>query len=75
MLGIKYVGASSECDYNCASSQCNYVCPIDSTYVNKQYELAEEKALLWVKEMPLCKEDINNNLLRDDETQYFIPIS
>ena len=75
MLGIKYVGASSECDYNCASSQCNYVCPIDSTYVNKQYELAEEKALLWVKEMPLCKEDINNNLLREDETQYFIPIS
>lgn len=75
MLGIKYVGASSECNYNCASSQCNYVCPIDSTYVNKQYELAEEKALLWVKEMPICIECINNNLLRDDETQYFIPIS
>lgn len=75
MLGIKYVGASSECNYNCASSQCNYVCPIDSTYINKQYELAEKKALLWVKEMPICKENINNNLLRDDETQYFIPIS
>lgn len=75
MLGIKYVGASSECNYNCASSQCNYVCPIDSTYVNKQYELAEKKALLWVKETPLFKESIDNNLLRDDETQYFIPIS
>lgn len=75
MLGIKYVGTSSECNYNCASSQCNYVCPIDSAYVNKQYGLAEKKALLWVKEMPSCKKGIYNNLLRDDETQYFIPIS
>lgn len=75
MLGIRFVGTSSECNYNCSSSRCNYVCPIDNTYINQQYELAEKKALLWVKEMPSDKMEIFNNLLRDDETQYFIPIS
>ena len=75
MSAISYAGGNSNCNYNCAGAQCNYICSKDNKYLNEQYHLAEKKGLLFVKEMPFYKNLDSIKLLKDDVTQFFIPIS
>lgn len=75
MSVISYAGGNSSCNYNCADAQCNYICSKDNKYLNEQYHLAEKKGLLFVKETPSYKDLSSIKLLKDDVTQFFIPIS
>ena len=75
MSTISYSGFLPSCNYNCSDIQCGYTCSIDNKYLNEQYQLAEKKCLLFTKETPLLSNLKSLNLLRDDVTEYFIPIS
>lgn len=75
MSNISYSGFLPSCNYNCSSIQCGYTCSIDNKYLNEQYHLAEKKCLLFTKETPQLNDLNSLKLLRDDATQYFIPIS
>lgn len=75
MSAVSYSGFSPSCNYNCSSIQCGYTCSIDNKYLNEQYHLAEKKCLLFTKETPRLNNQNSLKLLRDEVTQYFIPIS
>lgn len=75
MSNISYSGFLSSYIYNYSDIQRGYACSIDNKYLNEQYHLAEKKCLLFTKETPLLNDLNSLKLLRDDTTQYFIPIS
>ncbi|MCM1494824.1 MAG: restriction endonuclease [Bacteroides sp.] len=75
MSNISHFGFSPSCNYDCSGIQCAYTCSINNKYLNEQYHLAEKKCLLFTKETPLLNDLNSLKLLRDDVTQYFIPIS
>jgi hypothetical protein len=67
MSRITYTGYSQLCDYNCRS-KCGYICSTDNVYLKEQYIKAKDKCLLFVDKSP-------SYILRDEETEYFIPMS
>ncbi|MDR1002551.1 MAG: ATP-binding protein [Oscillospiraceae bacterium] len=68
MSSVTYTGYSQLCNYDCGNSECGYICMSDTAYLNKQYTKAGNKQLLFI-------DQIQQRLLRDESTKYFIPLS
>ena len=67
MSRITYAGYTQSHDYNNPSKR-DYIFSSDGTYLNEQYIKAKNKDLLFIDKTP-------SYILRDEETQYFIPMS